>query len=170
MSLSIGKEKLSLRHECVGLSVIPLSFCPLCSDIIIPGGIALFFELSICADGSLSPSLNGGKERAVESQTKPYLSGTQCYQARRAGDSLMEWPALCGGETSAISSSRHARLTPAAVSKHTFICVLTKYITLFILGSLIVFENVCEFVWTLYCEITFMTIKQFQLLCITNVR
>ncbi len=26
MSLSLGKEKLSLRHECIGLSVIPLSF------------------------------------------------------------------------------------------------------------------------------------------------
>lgn len=115
-------------------------FCPLCSDIIIPGGIALFFELSICADGSLSPSLNGGKERAVESQTKPYLSRTQCYQARRAGDSLMEWPAQCGGETSAISSSRHARLTPAAVSKRTFICVLTNiYCT--------VYFGVPEIIW-----------------------
>lgn len=144
MSLSIGKEKLSLRYECVGLSVIPLSFCPLCSDIIIPGGIALFFELSICADGSWSPSLNGGKERAVESQTKPYLSGTQCYQARRAEDSLMEWPALCGGETSAISSSRHARLIPAAsthssvYSQNTLRCLFWgpwKYLRIFLSES-----------------------------------
>lgn len=85
MSLSIGKEKLSGHHECIGLSVIPFFFTLPFFDIIIPGGIALFFGLSICADGPWSPSLNGGKERAVESQTKPYLSGTQCYQASHVG-------------------------------------------------------------------------------------
>lgn len=141
MSLSTEKEKLSLHHECVGLSVIPFSFCPLCSDSIIPGRIALFFELSICADGSWSSSLNGGKERAVESQTKPYLSRTQCYQVRRAVDSLMEWPTQSGGETSAISSSRHARLIPTA-----FICVLTKCTMLLILRPLKAFENLCEWI------------------------